>query len=34
MAILKVKDENGTITEILSIKGKSGKSPIIQDGYW
>lgn len=34
MAILKVKDENGIVTEILSIKGKSGKSPIIQDGYW
>lgn len=34
MAILKIKDSAGVVTEILSIKGKSGKSPIIQNGYW
>ena len=34
MAILKIKDSAGVVTEIASIKGTSGKSPIIRDGYW
>lgn len=34
MAILKIKDSAGIVTEIASIKGTSGKSPIIKDGYW
>ena len=34
MAILKIKDSAGVVTEIASIKGTSGKSPIIQNGYW
>lgn len=34
MAILKIKDDLGVVTEIASIQGHSGKSPIIQDGFW
>lgn len=34
MAILKIKDNQGIITEITSIKGENGKSPIIKNGTW
>lgn len=34
MAILKIRDNEGVITNIAAIKGENGKSPIIKNGTW
>lgn len=34
MAILKIRDNEGVITNIATIKGENGKSPIIKNGTW
>lgn len=34
MAILKIRDNKGVITNIAAIKGENGKSPIIKNGTW
>lgn len=34
MSVLYVRDESGKLVPIYTIKGKDGKTPYIQDGYW
>lgn len=34
MAILKIRDDKGVITNIAAIRGENGKSPIIKNGTW
>lgn len=34
MAILKIRDNEGVITNIAAIRGENGKSPIIKNGTW
>ena len=34
MAILKIRDNEGVITNIAAIKGENGKSPIIKNDTW
>lgn len=34
MAILKIKDNNGNVYEITSIKGDKGDTPIKGTDYW
>lgn len=34
MAVLKIRDNNGNVTEIPALKGNNGKSPYIKNGTW